>query len=257
MNEIVTPISIARRLREHGLDYFSPSILAAWLSITPAATYRLVESLCTEGLATKVEKGKYLLLGLEPERVLSNPFYIASHLVDPAYISYWSALHYHGFTTQVPHHVFCATTRKKRPVIFAGQTFSYVTLQPHKFFGYRREQLGDLPVLIADEAKAIIDSLNQSRYAGGMLEVGLALQRALPDLDLDLLADYAIRMADKSLSSRLGYWLAVWGRPAQGLPVSSSPVALDPAQPRKGKVDDRWPVIVNLSIPGGSMEGVI
>jgi len=55
----------------------------------------------------------------------------------------------------------------------------------------------------------------------------------------------------------LGYWLAVWGRPTQGLPVSSSPVALDPAQPRKGKVDDRWPVIVNLSIPGGSMEGVV
>jgi predicted transcriptional regulator of viral defense system len=257
MSEIITPISIARRLREQGLDYFSPSILAAWLSITPVMAYRLVESLCTEGLATKVEKGKYLLLGLEPERALSNPFFIASHLVDPAYISYWSALHYHGFTTQVPHQVFCATTRKKRRVTFGGQTFSYVTLQPRKFFGYRRERLGDLPVLIADEAKAIIDSLNQSRYAGGMLEVGQALQRALPELDLDLLTDYAIRMADKSLSSRLGYWLEVWGRPVKGLPISSGPVALDPAQPRKGKTDGRWHVIVNLSIPSGFMEGVV
>ena len=202
MEEIITPISLARQLREHSLDYFSPSILVAWLSITPARAYRLVERLCAGGLATKVEKGKYLLLGLEPERALSNPFFIASHLVDPAYVSYWSALHYHGFTTQVPQRVFCATTRKKRRVTFAGQTFSYVTLQPHKFFGYRRERLGDLPVLIADEAKAIIDSLSQPRYAGGMLEVGQALQRALPSLDLDLLTDYAVRMADKKFCPR-------------------------------------------------------
>lgn len=257
MDEITAPISIARRLREQHLDYFSPGTLVAWLSISPSKAYRLVASLCRQGFATKVEKGKYLLLGLEPERVLSNPLYIASHLVDPAYISYWSALHYHGFTTQVPRQVFSATTRKKRRVTFAGQTFNYVTLQPHKFFGYRRDVAGGLPVLVADEAKAIIDSLNQSRYAGGMLEVGLALHRALPDLDLDVLIEYALRMADKSLCSRLGYWLEAWGRSGKGLPVSSSPVALDPAQPRRGKLNGRWQVIVNFSIPSGAIEGVV
>jgi predicted transcriptional regulator of viral defense system len=74
----------------------------------------------------------------------------------------------------------------------------YVTLKPHKFFGYRREMLGGLPVLVADEAKAIVDCLDQSRYAGGMLEVGQALHTALPELDVDLLVDYAIRILTRT-----------------------------------------------------------
>ena len=74
--------------------------------------YRLAARLKAEGLGEEVEKGKYLLLGLEPERVLSNPLFIASHLAAPAYVSYWSALHYYGFTEQVPLTAFVATTKK-------------------------------------------------------------------------------------------------------------------------------------------------
>ncbi|MFQ6100827.1 MAG: hypothetical protein ACE5OS_06280 [Anaerolineae bacterium] len=80
--------------------------------------YRLIARLKSEGLVDEVEKGKFLLLGLEPERVLSNPLFIASHLVAPAYVSYWSALHFYGFTEQVPLTTFVATTKKKRPVTF-------------------------------------------------------------------------------------------------------------------------------------------
>ena len=95
------------------------------------------------------------------KRVLSNPLFIACHLVTPAYISYWSALHFYGLTEQVPLTTFVATTKKKRPVTFQGLRFRFVTVKAHKFFGYRRERIGDLPVLIADEAKAIVDSLDQ------------------------------------------------------------------------------------------------
>jgi predicted transcriptional regulator of viral defense system len=62
--------------------------LADLLSLKRRQTYRLVARLKDERLVDEVEKGKYLLLGLEPERVLSNPLFIASHLVTPAYVSY-------------------------------------------------------------------------------------------------------------------------------------------------------------------------
>ena len=256
MNDKINPISISRRLHEQEQFYFSPATLSAWLAVDRVTAYRLIARLRSSGLVTEVEKGKYLLLGLEPEHVLSNPFFIANQLVTPSYISYWSALHFHGFTTQVPREVFCATTKKKRPVTFRGQTFRYVTLHPRKFFGYRRETLGGLPVLIADEAKTIVDSLNQSRYAGGMLEVGQALHRALPELEVKLLVEYAVRMEDKTLASRLGLWLEMFGQRVEGLPVSPSPVALDPTRPRTGTTDARWKVIVNLPISPSLMEGV-
>ncbi len=68
-----------------------------------------------------------------------------------------------------------AATSEKRPVRFRDFCFRIVTLRPRKCFGYRRETVAELPVLIADEAKAIIDSLDQPRYAGGIGEVAKAL----------------------------------------------------------------------------------
>jgi predicted transcriptional regulator of viral defense system len=164
----LAPISIARQLHQRDLFYFTPRKLSDLFTLELDRVYHLIARFKEDGLIVEVEKGKYLLLGFEPERVLSNPLFIASHLVTPAYVSYWSALHFYGFTEQVPLTVFAATTKKKRPVSFHGFQFRFVTVQPDKFFGYRREMVGELAVLIADEAKAIVDSLDQPRYAGGI-----------------------------------------------------------------------------------------
>ncbi len=246
MAEHLSPITVAQQLHQHDLYYFTPSLLADLLSLSRRPTYRVIARLRAEGLADEVEKGKFLLLGLQPERVLSNPLFIASQLVTPAYVSYWSALHFYGFTEQVPLTTFVATTKKKRPVAFRHFRFRFVSLQPHKFFGYRRQMVGDLPVLMADEAKAIVDSLDLPRYAGGVAEVAKALQAAQGEIDVPTLVEYANRMGDRSLASRLGYLLEILGHPAEGLIGAPSAVKLDPARPPSGHTDPRWRVVVNV-----------
>ncbi len=246
MTELLSSIYVAQQLRQHDLFYFTPSLLADLFGLDRRQAYRLIARLKAEGLIAEIEKGKFLLLGLEPERVLSNPLFIASHLVTPAYVSYWSALHFYGFTGQVPLTTFVATTKKKRPVTFRDFRFRFVTVKPRKFFGYRREMVGDLPVLVADEAKAIVDSLDQPRYAGGIAEVAKALRAALGVVDVHTLVEYANRMGDKSLGSRLGYLLEALGHPVEELIRSASPVKLEPARPRTGHYDSRWRVIVNV-----------
>jgi len=246
MREHLSSISIAQRLHQRDLFYFTPSLLADLFDLSRRQTYRLIARLKNERFVDEVEKGKYLLLGLEPERVLSNPLFIASHLVAPSYVSYWSALHFYGFTEQVPLTVFVATTKKKRSVTFRDFRFRFVTVKPRKFFGYRRETLGDLPVVIADEAKAIVDSLDLPRYAGGVMEVTKALRAALEEVDVSTLVEYANRMGDKSLGSRLGYLLETCGYPVGGLVRSASPVKLDSTHPRIGRTDPRWQVVVNV-----------
>jgi predicted transcriptional regulator of viral defense system len=248
MSEYVSSIYIARRLHQGDLFYFTPSLLADLFSLGQRQAYRLVARLKDEGLVDEVEKGKYLLLGLAPEKVLSNPMFIASHLVAPAYVSYWSALHFYGFTEQVPLTTFVATTRKKGPMTYRDFRFRFVTVKPHKFFGYRRETVGDLPVLVADEAKAIVDSLDLSDYAGGVAEVAKALRAALGVReDARTLIEYANRMKNKSLGSRLGYLLDRLGHSTEGLNKSASLVKLDPARPGSGRTAARWQVIVNVS----------
>lgn len=246
MAGLLSSISVAHQLRQSDLFYFTPSLLADLFGLDRRQAYRLIERLEADGLVLEVERGKYLLLGLEPERVLSNPLFIASHLVAPAYVSYWSALHYYGFTEQVPLTTLVATTRKKRPVTYLDFRFQFVHVKPHKFFGYRREAIGDLPATVADEAKAIVDSLDLPQHAGGIAEVAKALRNALEIVDVPTLIEYANRMENKSLGSRLGYLLQRSGRPAAGLLHSAGPVALDPTRPRAGQTVTAWQIVVNV-----------
>jgi len=246
MGDKVTPVYVARELRQRDLFYFTPSLLADLFRLDRRYAYRLIARLKEKALVAEVERGKYLLLGLEPERVLSNPLFIASHLVAPAYVSYWSALHFYGFTEQVPLTTFVATTKKKRPVTFRDFRFRFVTMKPSKFFGYRREMVGNLPTVVADEAKAVVDSLDLPDYAGGLGEIAKALRAALEIVEVDTLVQYANRMGDKSLGSRLGYLLETLDQPPEGLIRSASPVKLDVSGARSGETDPRWQVIVNV-----------
>jgi predicted transcriptional regulator of viral defense system len=246
MTELLSSISVARQLRQNGLFYFAPPLLADLLGLTRRQAYRLIARLRTDGLVDEVEKGKYLLLGLEPERVLSNPLFIASHLVAPAYVSYWSALHYYGFTEQVPLATSVATTQKKSPVLYQHFSFTFVRVKPVKFFGYRRDRVGDLPTIVADEAKAIVDSLDLPQHAGGIGEVAKSLWAALGTVDVPTLIEYANRMENKSLGSRLGYLLELSGQSAQGLHHSAGPVKLDPTRPRTGHSVTRWQIVINV-----------
>lgn len=256
MAEKLTPVYIAQELQRRDLFYFTPSLLSDLFELRRRQAYRLINRLRGEGLVAEVEKGKFLLLGLQPERVLANPLFIGSQLISPSYVSYWSALHFYGLTEQVSLTVFVATTKKKPAMAFRSFRFRFVTVKPYKFFGYRREILGDLPVLFADEAKALIDSLDQPRYAGGIPEVAKALRRALDVVDVSTLVEYTNRMGDKSLGSRLGYLLQVLGRPAEGLIQSSWPIKLDPSGSRAGPTDPRWQVMVNVSESELLPEGV-
>jgi predicted transcriptional regulator of viral defense system len=251
MDAKVAPIAVARRLYQEDLLYFTPALVADLFSLDRRQAYRVTARLAADGLADEIEKGKYLLLGLEPERVLSNPLYIGCQVVSPAYISYWSALHFHGFCSQVPLTTFVATTKKKRPVVFRNLHFRFVTVKSHKLFGYRRERVGGLPVVVADEAKAIVDSLDLSAYAGGIAEVAEAMRSALETtgasaVEVSTLVRYANRMENRSLGSRLGYLLELLGYEAQGLIPSDSSIKLDPTRPRSGAIATRWRVVVNV-----------
>lgn len=249
MSENLSPISIIQQLHQQDLFFVTTRTLVDLFDLPRSRVYRLTGQLKELGLLGEVENGKYLVLGFEPERVLANPLFIASQVVTPGYISFWSALHFYGFTEQAPLAVFVATTRKKQPVVFRNQSFRFVTVQQRKFFGYRRETVGGLPALIADEAKAIVDSLAEPRYAGGVAEVAKALRAAQAEVDVALLVAYANRMGDKSLGSRLGFLLARLGHPVADdvLIHSASLVKLDPGRPANGHIDSRWRVNANLA----------
>jgi predicted transcriptional regulator of viral defense system len=241
-----TVIATAQALQQNGLYFFTSRTLAELLGLSKVQTSQLLRRMQAAGLAQRVERGQYLLLGLAPENVLSNPLYIGANLAAPGYVSFWSALHYYGFSDQAPRTTFVATRRRKPALTLGGLRFQFVTVARQAFFGYRREQHAGLPVVIADEEKTIIDCLMLPRYAGGMAQVGRALRYALERLDIARLVEYAGMLDSPSLGSRLGYWLEAFGRPASGLRIARGPVNLDPQRGRQGSYNARWRVYANL-----------
>lgn len=257
MNEKnLTLISIARTLQQHDLYGFTSQTFAALFDLDAVQAARWLARLEKAELITSLERGKYLLLGLTPEKVLANPLFIGNQFVMPGYISYWSALHYYGLTEQVPRMVFIATTYKKAPLTYRGITYQFVQVAPEQFFGYQRETVGDLPVLMADEMKTLVDSLARPQYAGGVGEVAKAFHTARDELDLATLVSYANWMGNRSLGSRLGYLLAQLGIQAEGLEISQGPVNLEPTRPRSGPFEAHWQVYANLSHEELFPEGV-
>ena len=249
MTQQITPFSAIQTLLNTELFSFNSRTFSALFGLDKFQTNNLLNRMEKVGLVVRIERGKFLLLGLTPEKVLSNPLYIGSYIVTPAYVSFWSALHFHGFTDQVPRTVFIVTTRRKKDVTFRDMNFQFITLKPQHFFGYRREMLADLPVVIADEAKAILDSLALPQYAGGLAEVAKALHIATSEerLEMQVMFDYVERLQNASLSSRLGYLLELLGKSAEGLQPSKGPVKLDPQRPTRGNFNPRWQLYINVT----------
>lgn len=201
-----------------------------------------------KGFIERIEKGKYLIipLGSEKGKYTLHEFVIASYLVEPYAISYWSALHHYGLTEQIPNTVFIQTParkKKSRMEIF-GVNYQIIRIKEEKFFGIRREWIEETPVSITDREKTIIDCLDKPRSAGGIIETAKALKNG--SLDYHQLRNYALKIDNFAVVRRLGYLCEQMGIPLNlPLPSSKKYLLLDPTMPAKGKNDPKWRLILN------------
>lgn len=229
--------------------YFTTKMFSDLFGISKTKTHQSVFYLKQRNLIREIEKGKYLVLGFEPHRVLSNPFFIASRIIYPSYISFRSALNHYGFTEQVPFTIYVATTKRKKVLQFDNYNYRYIAMAPHKFFGYERQMIGELPVLLAEKEKALVDCLDQLKYAGGFEEVAKALLNSKDEINNQKLIEYALKMENKSLCSRLGFLLEKYQMVSKGFEqyLSTSFIPLDPDKPKSKIWNSKWRLNVNIT----------
>jgi predicted transcriptional regulator of viral defense system len=210
-----------------------------------------------KGFIERIEKGKYLIipLGSEKGKYTLHEFVIASYLVEPYAISYWSALHHYGLTEQIPSTVFVQTPARKKKNLMEifGVNYQIVRVKEDKFFGVRKEWIEENPVSITDKEKTIIDCLDKPHYAGGIIEVAKALKTG--SLNYNQLSAYALRIANFAVVRRLGFLGEKMGIPLDLPPPRSKKyLLLDPTMPAKGENDPKWRLVINNDtlLPGSS-----
>lgn len=259
----VIGIELIRKLASEGYRIFTTALareIAPSVGLSDGYLIEALYHLVRSGWAVRLRNGLYAISSTVPGTTPAHEFEIAMHLVNPATISHWSALHYHGLTDQAPREVFVTTTAKSVPrhktsELHCGYTvgnvlYHFVQVTPNRFFGIEKVWVGDARITITDPERTLLDGLSMPQYCGDFAEVLHAFEVRGDTVEIGRIIDYALKL-DIATAKRLGWILDRLGFDSKQLePLIHIPIkgyrALDPTGPRKGVCNKRWMVQENL-----------
>jgi len=262
---------LLRRLFLDGKRIFNMQdvVQAASLEKIPHKQLRkILSNLAKHGRVNRLRRGLYTTIGMIPIQSNIHPFVIATHLVQPATISHWSALQHHGLIEQIPQIITASTPTKvvtpsmrekkieqpdlKHTWQIAGVSYEYIHVQEKHIFGAEKIWLDeDFQVWITDKERTLLDVFIYPKMFGGMGEALGILENSLANLDIKKLIGYAVKYDKKSLAKRLGWALEYFGVPTKQLePLLEVPInyycPLDSSAPAIGPCDKKWMIQNNL-----------
>ena len=244
-------------LSEKGKSIFKIEDVMAELRCSYEYAKVLVNSLTKKKWLIALKRGVYLIVPLSAgvkSRYTEHEFVIASHLVSPYYIAYWSALNFYGFTEQMPFTVFVATTKRVKSREVLNIKYRFITVSGKKFFGFEPVAVSNFRVNVSDRDKTLADALDHPEYCGGMFEVAKSLWNAKELVSVEKIAGYAERMGNAAIVKRLGYLVEVLDVDVdlnvlsrlRGV-ISRGMSTFDPTLSKKGRYNTRWNLLLNVS----------
>ncbi|MDD2772654.1 MAG: type IV toxin-antitoxin system AbiEi family antitoxin [Elusimicrobiales bacterium] len=228
---------------------------ASKVSALPAKdTSEILFKLYHQGWLGRIGRGKYFLIPLG-EDVLSgyteSSLLIASKLISPYYIGFWTMLHHYGYTEQFANTMFIASTKRAVNITLSGVTYQFVNLSNRKFFGISSIAINGNAISVSDREKTLIDCLDHPEHCGGILEVSKGLWKARTELDFAKMLDYLEQLGQSAAVKRLGYLMNVFNlqasfdvKKAKAL-IGRGFSKLDPLSPDSGQYNSDWNLLVN------------
>jgi len=233
-----------------------PDALEFWVS--PDATMNALGRLVKNRWLFRLENGLYMIIPLEagPERQWSeNALIIASHLVSPGAVAYWSALRFWNMTEQLPRVQFIQTTKRKRSVSIQGVDYRFVTVSEKRFFGTVSRQIEGQSINVTDREKTLIDAADRPDLSGGIVQLSEAMSTAQDQIDWEKLTEYLEKWGGGAAAKRLGYVLEFLGLPIPNRElilskwqsmISKGISPLEPGSPKAGPTLVRWQLQINV-----------
>jgi predicted transcriptional regulator of viral defense system len=237
--------------------------LAPSVGLSEGYLRQALHHLAKSGWIVRLRHGLYSISSTVPGMPPTHEFETAMHLVNPAAVSHWSALHYHGLTEQIPQNVYITTSSISIPRLRGAKTnsakvgypigdvcYRFIQVKPARFFGTEKVWCGDARITMTDPERTLLDGLAMPQHCGDFAEVLHAFETRGDKLDVERITKYALRL-DAATAKRLGWVMERNGvdtarlRPLAEIPIKGYRT-LDPTGPRKGPCNRRWMIQENL-----------
>ena len=200
---------VLSRLAGENRQVITITDIADALDIPRKSAKDMAYALKEKGWLERIAHGKYLILPLaagENAVYTAHEFVIASALVEPMYIGYWSALNHHELTEQLSRTVYIVTTARDQEREIHGVTYRPVTVTDQKFFGYQPTAVGSNQLNMSSIEKTLVDCADHPEFCGGISELAKAMQNAIEQrCSWERVVEHLRRVGNGAATKRLVY----------------------------------------------------
>lgn len=168
-----------------------------------------------------------------------NIFVIASNITSPAYISFWSASSFLGYTEQTPKKIQIAATRKISPILFEKYEITFHSIKKN-FFGYRKIKTEEGDIFIAENEKLVIDALLKPNECGNFEEIEFIFRNA--EISKEKLITYLKKINKQTITKRAGYLIEKtkkWDL-SKDFKLDNNYALLNPFSKKWEKINSKW-----------------
>jgi predicted transcriptional regulator of viral defense system len=163
-----------------------------------------MHSLEKEGVAERVEKGKYFLNSMFFSEA-HHPFLLPPLVIERYFISFHSLLSFYNLIPEPIDTIYVCTPNRKRNLSFHGYKYKFFSIKEENYFGYEEIEIQNHKVKVAQMEMLLINCLQQEEYAGGMKKISEVFAKCRERIDRNRLINYALKIGNQSLMRRLGY----------------------------------------------------
>jgi predicted transcriptional regulator of viral defense system len=168
------------------------------------------------GAVLRVRTGLYAAVpeGSRTGTFAVDPFLLATKLAPDATVAYHAALQFHGKAHRAWSHFTVVSRNRIRPLSFHGHDFVGVRSPkaldrvPSSQRGVALEPYATGTVRVTTLARTLVDVLDVPSLGGGWEEIWRSLDGlGIPDVDVDAVVAYALRLGSGVTIARVGYFL--------------------------------------------------
>ena len=220
-------------------------------------TKQLIYRLRKKGILKPIIKGIYYYSPIEsgPSGARINEFLVPSVLFPKGnyYVGYSPMYNYYGFTDQVFQTFYVLNTALQRERIIDKTTFKLLKVSPDRMYGIDKVRIKDSDVFVSDRERTLVDLAYFPEPVGGLEQAFNIICKQIDDKKLNIkkFLGYVVRFPSISTRKRIGFALENCGISDRMLaPIlksikNSSLITLYGSKSRKGKINNKWKVIVD------------